>query len=151
MTLCDRMRSHWARAVVTRCEDQGCEMRLDGIKEHVVLKGEQLSRDRFKMCDNLVFAEIPPKVIVGAVELKSNTTPVGEIIEKLDNGAREAAAMLSRCGQSSSGVSFYPIALAKSWHSADVRKLARSRVRFNGRPYPISSKRCGTHLSQIID
>jgi len=151
MTLCERLRQRCPHAVVPRCADQGCEMKLDGLRERVVLKGEQLAGNRFKMCDNIVVAELPPKLILAAVELKSNTTPAGAIIEKLDNGAREAAAMLSECGQSSSGVSFYPIALAKSWHSADLRKLARSRVSFNGRPYPISLKRCGTQLNQIID
>jgi len=95
MQILNCIKNNYNNAVVTRCSEKGCELRLDGLKNYVVLKGEVICHDR-KICDYIIF-KINSSIIIGIVELKSKTAHPGEIEEKLTNGSKMALNILTEC------------------------------------------------------
>jgi hypothetical protein len=78
-------------AKAKRCCEAGCELGLAELPLYVLLKGEKLVTDR-KMCDCVIFVDKRP-VLTALVELRSKTTHVDVVIEKLAN-AHEARCAL---------------------------------------------------------
>lgn len=138
----------FANAVAKDCSEMGCKLRLNGLHNHVVLKGEQICTSR-KMCDCIIFAT-NKRIIIGIVELKSKTAHPSEIIEKLTNSSEVALSTLEKCRRNFTRLDFYHIVLCKGWDSSEHRVITSRRIVVRGKKYDIIPKRCGVSFSEVI-
>ena len=146
----DRIKSDFSHALRRGCSESKCTLKLGGLGEYVVLKGEGLYRDR-KMCDCIIFLA-GNSVVIGIVELKSKTAHSTEIIEKLTNSSEAALDILKKCTDSQIDFEFFHIVLCKGWSPSELRKLKNRRieVRGKGEKFSIVTKRCGVTFSSIV-
>jgi hypothetical protein len=121
MALINCIKSHFSDALVKRCSDKSCELTLDGLGQHVVLKGERLCTDR-KICDCIIFAK-DTYIVVGIVELKSKTVHPSAVVKKLENGSDLAQFIVEKCTDSPMNLEFYHIVLAKRWSTSAYRTI----------------------------
>ena len=52
----ERIKSNFAEEMVTHCSERSCKLKLVGLSDYVVLKGEKMRGD-CKICDCLIFTE----------------------------------------------------------------------------------------------
>ncbi len=143
------VRHRFGHAVRKRCAESGCELKLDGLGNHIVLKGELLFRDR-KMPDCMVF-KTNGRVIIGVVELKSGTVHASEIVRKLTNGTRAALRILKECFDSRTSYTFYHVVLSQRiQRSSEYVKITRGKVKIGKKHYDILPKRCGTQFATLL-
>lgn len=121
----DRIKSDFSHASRRRCSESGCTLRLDGLSDHVVLKGEEICQDR-KVCDCIIFVVGSP-VVIGIVELKSRTVHSSEIVDKLTNGSEIALDVLEKCIGRQIKFEFYHLLLSQRLDPAERRKIERER------------------------
>lgn len=148
MGVLDRIRKTRSHAMVRRCAQRNCRLVLDGLGNHVVLKGEFICKDR-KICDCIIFVQ-NRHVIIAIAELKSRVAHSVEILEKLRNGSEIALDILEHCSQAHVEFEFYHIVLAKSWSTSEYRVITNRKIRVRGKKYSIIPKRCGCSLSDLI-
>ncbi|MEW6201738.1 MAG: hypothetical protein AB1546_07175 [bacterium] len=149
MDILNYIRNNYANSTSPDCSEQNCKLKLDRLKNYVVLKGEKLEQ-KSKICDCIIFA-MEEQLIVGMVELKSRTIHVRELVEKLTNGTKIAFYILNKCNYTQKQFEFYHLVLAKHRHRADHNKLTRKeKVKIRGKEYKILSKKCGESFSTII-
>lgn len=134
-------------SVVKRCEDQGCRLRLDGLPDRLVIKGDSLGFAR-RMPDCVIFAQLSGVLLVAVVELKSKTTHAREVTEKLTNGIRFALELLADGGRPQHVL--YALVLSKSSKSSEYRTLTAKPLRVAGCAYRVLPKRCGVRLLDIV-
>ena len=128
----DRIKSELSNAVRRGCSDRGCRLRLDGLGDHVVLKGEDLYQDRMArkppMCDCIIFV-VNASIIVGIVELKSKTVDANQIERKLTNSSRAALDILSKYADRHAKTEFYYVVLCKRWRTIENRAVKNRKIR----------------------
>ena len=142
----DCIKNNFTNAIISRCSEIGCRLRLNGLSKCVVLKGERICQDR-KICDCIIFTE---GTIIGIVELKSRTTHSHEIVEKLTNGSEIALNILDECSNNDMKFEFYHLVLAKKWHSSEYKVITSRKIVVRGKRYHVIPKRCGISFSAII-
>jgi len=142
------VKSNFTHALETRCSDKGCELKLFGLKNYIVLKGEDLCQSR-RICDCIIF-KVHSYIIVGIVELKSKTAHSSEVVEKLTNGSNVALDILEKCSDKHMKFEFYHIVLCKRWTSSEYRVIISRKITVRGKRYNIMLKRCGVSFSEII-
>jgi len=136
--------------IVNHCaEGNRCKLKLDGMNERIILKGECLCSNQ-KICDCFVFVEEVDLGIVALVELKSRSVHASEIEEKLENSLERAIEILDDCGVSVGDVRIYLIVLAKNWRSEEHRKIRRSSIKIRGIEEGIITGKCDNLLRDII-
>jgi len=143
------IKGNLTHAVVERCAEQHCELRLDGLSNYVVLKGEQVCPDR-RMCDCIIFVATESGVTIGIVELKSKTAHASEVIEKLTNASESALEILDGCGVRTAKPEFWHLVLSKRWDASEYRVITNRKIIVGGKKYPVIPKRCGTCFSAVI-
>lgn len=148
MQILNWIKSKYNSAVVTRCSEKGCELKLNGLRSCVALKGEVICQDR-KICDYIIF-KINNTIIIGIVELKSKTAHPGEIEEKLTNGSKIALNILTECNNSSAKYKFYFLVLHKGLGSSGFRALSNRKITVEGKRCNLVLKRCGVAFSDVI-
>jgi hypothetical protein len=148
MSVIDRIKNNIINAIINRCSEKGCRLRLDGLNNYVVLKGERICLDR-KICDCIIFTE-NDYIIIGIVELKGKTEHSSEIIEKLTNGSLTALDILERCSDDRVKFEFYHLVLCKSWHPSEYRVIVSRKIIVRGKKYDIIPKRCGVSFFAVI-
>lgn len=148
MSVIDCIKGNFTDAIVARCSERGCKLRLSGLGNHVVLKGERVCKDR-RICDCIIFTR-DSYVIIGIVELKSKTIHSGEIVEKLTNGSEIALDVLRECSDNCPTFDFYHIILCKSWHPSEYRVIVSRKIIVRGKRYDIIPRRCGVSFSALI-
>ena len=146
MSVIDRIRNNFTNAIIHRCSEMGCRLRLNGLSNRVVLKGERICQDR-RICDCIIFTG---SIIIGIVELKSKTANSSEIEEKLTNGSEIALNILERCCDNDIKFEFYHIVLAKKWRSSEYKAINSRKIVVRGKRYDIIPKRCGVSFAAII-
>jgi len=146
MPVINYIKSNFADAVIPRCSEMGCKLRLNGLSNYVVLKGESLCKDR-RICDCIIFTG---GIIIGIAELKSKTAHSSEIEEKLTNGLEIALNILEECRDNDIKFEFYHLVLAKKWHSSEYKVLTRKKIVVKGKRYDIIPKRCEISFSEVI-
>jgi len=144
----ESIRREFAYAVVRRCTEQGCTLKLAGLSDYVVLKGEKLHQDR-KMPDCIIF-EMNGKVVVGIVELKSRTVHVNDVVEKLENGCRSALKILQVRLKRSTKPTLLLLVLCKAIHSSEFRLLTSRRIKAGERRLMIQVKDCGFAFASLL-
>jgi len=148
VSLVQSIKVGFPHAVRARCKERGCELRLRGLKSHVVLRGETLCPDR-RMPDCIVFVQGTPAVIAVA-ELKSRTIDADEIAEKLRNGSEAALRIFEARSQSRGAPSLYHLVLCKGCPTSERKAIRDRRLLIGGRKYDIIVKRCGVSLSTAV-
>lgn len=151
----DRIKSDFAHALRRRCSERGCTLRLGGLGNHIVLKGEELCSDRqsrrLPMCDCIIFVA-DGSIIIGIVELKSRTADPGQIEKKLTNSSRIALDILQNYIDTRIEPEFYHIVLCKKWRTAEHTAIRNRKIKVRGksRKYDIITDHCGVSLSTVI-
>lgn len=148
MRLINCIENNFTNAIIARCSERGCGLRLNGLNKHVVLKGETLCKDR-RICDCIIFTR-DNCIIIGIVELKSKTIHPSEIVEKLTNGSGIALDILEKCSDNHMKLEFYHLVLCKRWHSSEYRVIISKKIIVTGKRYDIIPKRCGSSFSKLI-
>lgn len=129
------------------CCEHGCRLGLGGIRDCVVLKGEDIVEGG-RICDCVIIhATKPPRVVL--VELKSGGAKLGQVFEKFSN----AVGLLSRIEQD---------VFVGGEYDATMLLLVGRRRRKSlyamcaTREFTIGGKRrsilvipCGTHLADV--
>lgn len=146
MSAIDCIKNNFTNAIIPRCSEMGCRLRLNGLSNRVVLKGERICQDR-RICDCIIFTGC---IIIGIVELKSKTAHSSEIVEKLTNGTEIALDILEMCCDNDMKFEFHHLVLAKKWHSSEYKVITSKRIVVRGKRYDIIPKRCGISFSAVI-
>ena len=144
----DRIKSDFAHALRCGCSESGCMLRLDGLRDRVVLKGEELCQDR-KMCDCIIFI-VDSSVVIGVAELKSKTIRTSAVADKLANGSEIALDIFEKYAGRRMKLRIYHLLLHSGLDSSERRKIERKRIKVRGKGYDIITKPCGVHLSAVI-
>lgn len=145
MPVIDCIKDNFTNAIIPRCSEMGCMLKLNGLSNHIVLKGETICQNR-RICDCIIFTE---GIIIGIVELKSRTVHSSEIEEKLTNGSEIALNILDECNNDMK-FEFYHLVLAKKWHSSEYKVITSRKIVVRGKRYHVIPKRCGISFSAII-
>ena len=144
---------HSQCCLTDRCEDQGCELRLDGLDSGALAiiggSGYQARHNyRDRLCDFILF--IPgPGCILCAVELKggSNLDP-HEVLKQVQDGLNIASEMLG----DETVDAWRPIVLfdKEGLRQQDVRYLNANHVEFRNERKNLERKDCGSLLTDIL-
>ncbi len=148
MPVINCIKSNFTNAIIARCSEMGCRLRLNGLSNYVILKGERICEDR-RICDCIIFTR-DNCMIIGIVELKSKTIHSNQIIEKLTNGSKIALDILEECSDNGMNFEFYHLVLCKRWHSSEYRVIISKKIIVGGKRYDIIPKRCGVSFSAVI-
>ncbi len=151
MVIC--VRNNFAKAIMDKCYEKGCKLKLDRkrkeVKRYVILKGEKISK-KGKICDCIIFMESKGAIVIGIVELKNKVVHINEIKEKLTNGSKILSNILKRCNSYHTNFEIFHIVLAKRWQSSEYRILSKEKIKVNGKKYNIILKKCGVSFFRII-
>jgi len=146
MSVIDCIKNNFTNAIIPRCSERSCRLKLNSLSNYVVLKGERICQDR-RICDCIIFTR---EIIIGIVELKSKTAHSSEIEEKLTNGSEIALNILESCSNNGIKFEFYHLVLAKKWHSSEYKVITSRKIVVRGKRYHVIPKRCGISFSAII-
>ena len=137
--------------IVDSCNERRsrCMLKLDGMNEYIILKGERLCSDQ-KICDCFVFIEEVGLEIVALVELKSRSVHASEIEEKLENSLKWAIDILDDCGVGVSDVKIGLIVLAKNWRTVEHKKTRALVIKIRGMKEGIITGKCGDSIEKLI-
>jgi len=147
-TLLERIRRRFRSVLRKRCSEKGCELRLHGLTDYVILNGDRLCQDR-KMCDCIIFSE-SDDLIVGIVELKSRTVHANEVIDKLTNASEIAVGILESANRRRLSLQMYHLVLAKRWSTSEYEVVRHRRITVRGRRHYVIPKRCGISFPELI-
>ena len=143
----DCIKDNFANAIISRCSEESCELKLNNLSNYVVLKGEGICTDR-RMCDCIIFTE-GICIIIGIVELKGKTAHANEIVEKLANASEIALDILENCSENLK-YEFYHLVLCKRWRTSEYMVITNRKIRVRGKRYDIIPKSCGVSFSAVI-
>jgi len=146
MSILESIENNFTYAIIKRCSETGCELRLNNLTRYIVLKGENICRDE-KICDCIIFLE---DILIALVELKSRTAKAGSVVEKLTNGSLVAINILESYLDKTIRLNFYHIVLCKRWRVSEYRVITSRKISIRGKTYDIIAKRCGVSLSELI-
>ena len=131
MPVIDCIKGNFTNAIIARCSDMGCRLRLNGLSNHVVLKGERICKDR-RICDCIIFTR-DNCIIIGIAELKSKTAHSSEIVEKLTNGSEIALDILEECSDNRMEFEFYHLVLCKRWRPSEYKVIINKKIIIRGK------------------
>lgn len=148
-----RINKEW---LATNCEDAGCSLSLGDLpQESLLVRVDQPAIggvDRGAMCDFIWLGKHAEEDRVVAIELKSGSFRVSQVVEQLQQGADQARQWLS--GYGGSKVTFRPIfahgGKGDKKGRQDLREKAANRIRFRKRSYEIKIVRCGSSLEDAF-
>jgi hypothetical protein len=155
----------FSKAIITKCSEKGCTLKFDGLGNFVAFKGEELIKDSmFKkllpdligisgndpnICDCIIF-KANGDIIIGIIDLKSHNPSLSHAKEQLENGSKVVMAILKEIIGKIPKYNLFPIVLAKSFASSQIRKAHNLEIRVSGVKYIIIRKECGYSFSKII-
>ena len=147
---CISQNSELEEKIVDSCVERRsrCKLKLDGMNEHIILKGESLCSDQ-KICDCFVLVEGDLES-VALVELKSRSVHASEVEEKFENSLERAIEILNDCGVSVKDMRIYLIVLAKNWRTTEHKIIRRSKIKIRGIEEGIITGKCNNSLRDII-
>lgn len=144
----DGIKRDFAHALRARCSENRCTLGLAGLRERVILKGDDIHQDR-KMCDCIV-SIVDDSIIVGIVELKSKTVHASEIMDKLANSSEVALKIIEKYAANHIKPEFHHLVLSLSQPRGIELKKIKKGIRVRGKKHEIISRRCGTSFSDVI-
>ncbi|MGQ4915467.1 MAG: hypothetical protein ACP6IU_12095 [Candidatus Asgardarchaeia archaeon] len=152
MNVISYIRKTYSHAVIKRCSESGCRLITDrNLGEYIILKGERLLENK-KACDCILICLRNDKLTIGIIELKSRTTHVNEVVEKLYNCSEFVLSLIDDFynKKSSIGYELIHIVLSKGRSSSEFQMMKNRKIKLKGRKYDIIFKNCNTSFSEII-
>lgn len=144
----DSIENKYSQYSINKCEENGCCINFRNMPKRVCLKGEKLSTG--SICDGLLFYS-NANLITAAIELKSGSWDLQEVIKQLSNGSKMILAVLGKCSITALDVEFYPILMLNKGpkNSSEKKKFRQAKIVFNQIKYSLLSHRCGTEFLEI--
>lgn len=141
------VRASFKDAVVSSCCEHKCLLRMTGMGEFVILKGERLSTS--KVCDCIIFYK-QESYGVAIVELKSSYSHARPISEKFTNTLKIATEI---CKKMKLNVKSHHLILLSKNHRNPIASdiLSEIKINPNGSTHRLRLKKCGDNLLPIID
>ena len=144
-----------AHCRVSRCEGNGCEVRLEGMpfrpdRLTIDLDCKELGISDKKRCDYLFVGQTDATTYVALIELKSGKVDSATgVAKQLQGGANLVAAKLLPPNVS---FQFRPVlAHGKGMHKHMLKQLRRARVQLHETTTPIQIVRCGSKLIDVFE
>lgn len=144
-----------AHCRVSRCEGNGCEVRLEGMPScpdrlTIDLDCKELGISDKKRCDYLFIGQTDATTYVALIELKSGKVgSVTDVAKQLQGGANLVAAKLLPPNVS---FRFRPVlAHGKGMHKHMLKQLRKEKVKLRGTTTPIRIVRCGSKLIDVFE
>lgn len=151
MSIIGHIKITYSYAIAKECSEAGCKLKLKGLKEYVILKGEKIACKKHKICDYIIFTLSEGYIYIGVVELKSKTVHVEETIEKLRKCSDIAIDILEQFNNNlMNSTIFFHIILSKRLHTSEHEVITKRRIIVRGKKYPIIPQRCGVYFYDII-
>lgn len=150
MSIIDCIKDNYCDAVVSRCAEKECKLRLIGLDNYVILKGEKICKYR-KICDHIIFIGNDLISII-VVEFKSRNVRPSEIEEKLINCSIAAVDILEkRVGVDSlPKFEFYHLVVVRNWRPHEYRKIVNTKLTIRGKRYDIIPKARNVSLFDLL-
>ena len=143
-----------AHCRVSRCEGNGCEVRLEGMPSRpdrltIHLDCKELGISNKKRCDHLFIGQADATTYVALIELKSGKVDsVTDVTKQLQGGADLAAQLLP----SNASFQFRPVlAHGKGMHKHMLKQLRRVKVQLHETTTPIRIVQCGSKLIDVFE
>jgi hypothetical protein len=136
-------------AKISKCEEHGCKLRLDGLGKYLLLKGELLVNN-IKMVDCIVFVE-NNGFLAGNIELKSCDIDAKAIIKKYENSVKKTKEIVEKCGGYLEIKNIYLVLLAKEYRSPSELKILGKGVKIGKIRIDICREKCGAYFKDIIE
>ena len=142
----------YSEAKVSRCKESGCELSMEEMHDHIILKGEKLSGllgygNTRAVCDCFVI-DIRNGVTVSIIELKSADLHASQIQKKFENSLCMAKALVQE-NCSSIGFHLVLVLLAKKYSTSAKKKLQAIRIGSRSMHHRVLLKKCGLALKSI--
>lgn len=144
-----------AHCRVSRCEGNGCEVRLEGMPSRpdrltIHLDCKELGISNKKRCDYLFIGQADATTYVALIELKSGKVgSVTDVAKQLQGGANLVAAKLLPPNVS---FQFRPVlAHGKGMHKHMLKQLRRVKVQLHETTTPIQIVQCGSKLIDVFE
>jgi len=143
--LIEWIKASYAEGIVKRCSEEGCRLKLTGVRDRVILNGEKVV-SQGKKADYVIFWA-QNAFIVAVIELKSTPSDISKIRSQLEACFRKAVEILKRAPEMPAGdMRVVCSALAKGWSTPRTRRIRD--VRIAGK-YPVLPMECGVDLPLI--
>ena len=143
----DKLRSEYADAMVCRCREHKCTIKVDVSEPHPIFKGENITT-RGPVCDCIIFNR-PGRITISLIELKSSSIDAEQIRSKFERSGSVALKMLK-----STHIGTRPtlicVLAAKSYRQwIQHERLKNIKIRIDQKEYPIRLFQCGESLKEI--
>jgi len=150
MSIIDCIKDNYCDAAVSHCAEKECKLRLTGLDNYVILKGEKICKDR-KICDHIIFVG-NDLILIIVVEFKSRNARPREIEEKLVNCSRAAVDILEkRVGvDSPPKFEFYHLVVVRNWRPHEYRRIVNTKLTIRGKRYDIIPKARDVSLFDLL-
>ncbi len=134
-------------AMCERCDKDGCALRDVPTDEWFVLDADRLAEPGgSRSCDCLLISRRSPRRAL-VVELKSGRSDARRATEQLQACATRVQALLD----GEPVAAFRAVLLTGRVNSSvELKVLGRARVKFLGRSFPVTHKRCGATLAALL-
>ena len=143
-----------ASCCVSRCEGDGCEVRLEGMPScpdrlTITLDCQALGIRHKKRCDYLFIGQTDATTYVALIELKGGRVDSAtEVAQQLQGGADHLATRLL---PSTMSFQFRPVlAHGKGINRHILKQLRKAKVKLYGTTAPIKLVRCGSKLIGVF-
>ena len=138
------------RALVNRCDKEGCVVPLDGISTDFLLvdldaDGSPIASTESR-CDYLFFTERDSVLHATVLELKSGGFKSGEVERQLQAGASAVERLCHREAKKQ----FQAVLVHGVVQKAARRWLREMHVTYEGTSYAVHRKLCGTPMAEIL-
>ena len=138
------------RALADRCDKKGCVVSLDGIGAEFLLvdldaDGSPIASTEGR-CDYLFFTERETMLHVTVLELKSGGFKHSEVERQLQAGASAVERLCHREAKKQ----FQAVLVHGVLKKAARRWLREMHVIYEGTPYAVHRKSCGTPMAEIL-
>ena len=130
---------------VEQCNENNCKLKFNRIRDHMILKGELISKGKFKICDYFIFIN-DSTCIICMVELRSNNVDASDIIKKFENAERQIKSFLKSYKLEGNKFKYYPILLSKSIARFDNEVITCKKICGE----KIIREDCGIQLQHIF-
>ncbi len=153
MSFIDLVRERYSCAIINPCKEMGCEIKLSGYENYIILKGEKICQNG-KMCDCIIIIESKDAISFIIVELKNKCAKVSDIEEKFDRGFLKISELeqffLSTCKKPKKKCKIFPVIIVESWRVQEKKMLKSRRIPYKGHNYDIYDGKCNSFLKDIM-
>ncbi|MHA1222292.1 MAG: hypothetical protein ACTSP3_03315 [Candidatus Heimdallarchaeaceae archaeon] len=150
MSFFDYLSCNFHYAIIKKCSENRCTLKIGIFKEFIILKGELLA-DNEKASDCVFIINLQEKYHIAIAELKKSVRSTENLEEKLKNTTMIIKSIIRNYKGSRLEVKFYHFVISFKWpHNCVFQHLKSTKIRIEGKQHHIIPKKCGFSLSEII-